>query len=64
MFSHFVTVNIRTAKDLMKCVATIDQSHFSVDSDDDSDIENSWLIFFSVRWYAILTSQYDSMSVT
>ena len=49
----------------MKCVATIDQSHFSVDSDEVSDIENSWLIFFfSVRGYAILTSQYDSMSVT
>lgn len=64
MFSHFVTVNIRTAKDLMKCVATIDQSDFSVDSDEVSDIENSWLICFSVWWYAILTSQYDSMSVT
>ena len=30
----------------MKCVATLDQSHFSVDSDEVSDIENSWLIFF------------------
>ena len=33
---------------MMKCVATIDPAHFSVDSDEVSDVENLWLIFFSV----------------
>ena len=31
---------------MMKCVATIDPAHFSVDSDEVSDVENLWLIFF------------------
>ena len=47
---------------MMKCVATIDQAHFSVDSVEVSDVENLWLPFFLP--YAMLTSQYDLLSIT